>query len=144
MHERPQRIGRHKLCRDVHRGEYRRIFHGFGDQGCGGRKGGQPIGGAGISNRANFVPKPFQIINRALPPARDHPGLEGGCIQRARRGAGNRRNFNGGIGQQGFQHAPGERAMRAATLQGQIDAFDGLGHHIAVQPPSTLIVVPVI
>ena len=109
-----------------------------------GGKGGQPVGGADIGDCPNLVPKPFQIGDGPRPTTRDQPGLERCRIQRPGRGAGYCRNLDLRVGQKGFQHAPGERAMRTAALQGEVDAFDRGCGQSAVQPPSTLIVVPVI
>ena len=98
---------------------------------------------------AEAAPEALHAVTRAGAAALAQAEGEDGGIDGAGRGAGHAFEIQPILIQQPLQHAPGEGAMGAAALQGQVDLAgvpavgDGRGqvlggavHHAASQPPS--------
>src|SRR6185369_9418519 len=82
---------------------------------------------AGHGVRAELGPEVAQRLARAVA-AVAHPALQqDGGVHRAGAGAAHRLELQPSVLDQGIEHAPGEGAVRAAALQGEIDAL-GRGH----------------
>ena len=138
------------------------------------QEGPEPMRQPHVAHRAQLFPKPVEVRARSIPPPGHQPRLQRGPVQRPRRGAGDTGDLHRLILKQPVENAPGKGAMRAAALKGDIDPPNGhtalllrcpntpggsrgagpppvspacagdRPPHIAVQPPSTEIVVPVI
>jgi hypothetical protein len=117
-----------------------------------------------VSNQAFIGPPAIGISEVGEPfagvlgAAADQPVGHHHGVDRTGRGARHAFDLDSAVGQQLVEHAPGERAVRAAALKREIDALlaarrrifraaQGAGdnvHHSAVQPPSMERLAPVI
>src|SRR5690606_3354695 len=80
----------------------------------------------------------------AFAPALEQAISQHHCVHRTGTGTADAFKPDAAVFQQGIERTPGEGTMCAATLQGEIDGPAGAGAaHRAVQPPSRVIVVPV-
>ena len=71
------------------------------------------------------VDQPFQPLARAVAAVLQHALGQHDGVHRARAGAGDGLDVEAAVGQDLVEHAPGERAMRSAALQGERDALVG-------------------
>jgi len=70
------------------------------------------------ADRAPEIGEPLACLVR---PAAGEPVGEHDRVHRSRRRAGNAFDLDAAVVEQLIEHAPGERAVRAAALQGEID-----------------------
>src|SRR5918996_1713537 len=116
---------------------------------------------ARVGGTAHSSPEALERLARAVAPALHEPVRDHRGIHRAGAGAADRLDLHPSLLEEVIEDAPGECAVRATALQGEVDAsWPGLGRnsfsnaarrlrphlpvHCAVQPPSTGSAAPVI